>query len=234
MRSRWLFAGLILLAVLTCVRLGFWQLGRHFTRRAANELAVVSRRTEFDYPGRAASAPRVTIVATGHFDFDHEFVLRGRSYNGLPGVEIATPFRIEGTDSAFIVVRGFVPAGDAITVDRAPLREEGVRTIRGVTFSILNDGVPVTHNGDTTWDRIPGKWLQSPGNFPYPVFANGVWQEKETGMAALPIRVGAPALTEGPHFSYALQWFAFAVIFGVGGIVYTLRKRDEGGGNAAP
>lgn len=232
MRSRWLFIILVLAAVLTCVRLGLWQLGRHFTRKSANELAAASRQTLFTYPGTEQSFPGVTVVATGSFDFEHEFVLRGRAYKGAPGVEIATPFRIEGSDSAFIVVRGFVPSNDAISVDRGAIREEGVRTIRGIAFSIMNEGVPLVRNNDTTWDRIPGAMLQLPGKFPYPVFTNGIWQEKEKGMAAFPIRVGAPELTEGPHWSYALQWFAFAVIFAVGGTVYLRRTRDERGENA--
>jgi surfeit locus 1 family protein len=174
------------------------------------------------------------VVVTGTFDLDHEFVLRGRSHDGAPGVEIATPFRIEGSDTAIIVVRGFVPSNDAMSVDRKGLREEGVRTIHGVAFDILHDAIPVARNNDTTWDRIPGAWLQIPGHFPYPVLRDALWQEQETGMSGFPIRLGPPPLSMGPHLSYAIQWFAFALIFAVGGFVHTLRKRDERGENGVP
>jgi surfeit locus 1 family protein len=225
MRSRWLFIALVTAAVLICTRLGLWQLGRHFARRSANGLAAVARAGEPRIlPGVGYLAPDVPVVATGSFDHEHEFVLRGRAYDGAPGVEIATPFRMEGSDTALIVVRGFVPSNDAMSVDRTELREEGVRTIRGIAFPLPLDGIPLERNGDTTWSRIPGAWIEMPGHFPYPVYRYALWQEKESGMPGFPIRVGAPALTTGPHLSYAIQWFAFAVIFGVGGIAYIMKK----------
>ncbi len=231
MRSRWLFVGFILIAVATCVRLGLWQLARHFARHSANGLALVSRATEArKYPGGGYLAPEVTVIATGSYDFDHEFVLRGRSYDGTPGVEIATPLRMEGTDTALIILRGFVPSSDAIGVDRKAIREEGTRVVRGVTFTIPDVGIPLVRNGDTTWDRIPGSRLEE--LLPYPVYPYALWQEKDTGKTGSPIRVGAPALTGGPHLSYAIQWFAFAVIFLVGGVVRLRRMRGEAG--AAP
>lgn len=228
MRARSLFILLVTSAVLICTRLGFWQLGRHSARRDANALAGVARAGEPRvYPGGGEMAPDLPAVATGWFDHEHEFVLQGRSFNGAPGVEIATPFRMDGTDTALIVIRGFVPSADAMTVDRKELREEGGRTIHGILFPLPLDGIPIVRNGDTTWNRIPGTWIGTTGNFPYPVYPFALWQEKESGMPGLPIRVGAPGLGAGPHLSYAIQWFAFAAIFAVGGVAY-LRKKGQG------
>ncbi|MGH7590656.1 MAG: SURF1 family protein, partial [Gemmatimonadales bacterium] len=50
-----------------------------------------------------------------------------------------------------------------------------------------------------------------------------------------PRRLDPPALDEGPYESYAIQWFAFAVIFGGGWIVWVVRARRGGEeGNAGP
>jgi cytochrome oxidase assembly protein ShyY1 len=87
-------------------------------------------------------------------------------------------------------------------------------------------------NNDTTYDRIPGAWIRNSGRFPYPVYPYALWQEKDSGMRGFPIRVGAPELTAGPHLSYAIQWFAFALIFGIGGAVYLKRTRLETDGPA--
>jgi surfeit locus 1 family protein len=165
------------------------------------------------------------IVLQGTFDHDREIVLRGRAHNGAPGVEIATPFRVAGRDTAFIVIRGFVPSDDAMSVDLTALQEPGVRTIRGVLFPLPMVGTPAVRNDRTTWDAIPGGWLRV--RSPYPVMGYAVWQERDSGMPGLPIRLGAPALTEGPHLSYAIQWFAFALIFAGGGFAYSFGQRSK-------
>jgi surfeit locus 1 family protein len=39
------------------------------------------------------------------------------------------------------------------------------------------------------------------------------------------VRVPAPALDEGPHMSYAIQWFAFATVAIVGGVAFVRAGR---------
>lgn len=226
-RSRWIFLVLSLATAGVCVSLGLWQLARLDHRRAANGLARVTRALPPRiYPGGEYLAQDVPVTATGTYDFAHEFVLRGRAHDGAPGVEIATPLRMAGADTALIVVRGFVPSDDAMSVDRTKLHEDGVLTVRGIAFAIPIEGVPVARNNDTTWDRLPGAWLKD--HFPYPVYPYALWQSRDSGMTGFPIRTGAPGLSDGPHLNYALQWFGFAVIFAGGGIAYTFRKRDDG------
>ncbi|HEU4569814.1 MAG TPA: SURF1 family cytochrome oxidase biogenesis protein, partial [Gemmatimonadales bacterium] len=151
------------------------------------------------------------------------------------GVEVATPLRIEGSDTALVVVHGFVPSDDAMSVDLAPLDETGPRSVHGIAFSLptaADSGAPLLRNGARTYGRLDLTSVRAA--LPYPVYDVAVWQERDSGMTGMPVRLGAPVVSEGPHLSYAIQWFAFAVIFGVGGVVYLLRKRDEGGPNAAP
>lgn len=229
-RSRWIFLVLALGTAAVCVALGVWQFRRHQARRALNGVATEHRaRPPVVYPTRGLEVES-QVIMTGRFDLEHEFVLRGRAHDGAPGVEIATPFRVAGSDTAVIVVRGFVPSDDAMSVDLVAIADTGVRTIRGITFVLPERGIPVERRGDTTWDRIPGEWIAT--HLPYPVARYALWQERDSTTGRLPIRVGAPALTEGPHFNYMLQWFAFAIIFAGGGIAYTFRKREERGENA--
>ncbi len=223
MRSRWIFLFFALATALVCSGLGVWQLRRLGARRGANALARAARALPPRVlPGAGALAPDLAIIATGSFEQDHEFVLRGRAHDGAPGVEIATPFRMAGNDTALIVLRGFVPSDDAMSIDRKAIREEGPRSVRGVLFAMPEVGIPIVRAGDTTWDRIPGEWMRA--HLPYPVHPYVLWQARDPGMPGFPIRLGAPELTDGPHLNYALQWFAFALIFGGGGIVFVLRK----------
>jgi cytochrome oxidase assembly protein ShyY1 len=45
-----------------------------------------------------------------------------------------------------------------------------------------------------------------------------------------PARLTAPALDNGAHLSYAIQWFAFAIIAWVGVAVVVSRERGKRGG----
>jgi surfeit locus 1 family protein len=41
------------------------------------------------------------------------------------------------------------------------------------------------------------------------------------------VRLPPPALDEGPHLSYAIQWFAFAAIALIGGTAVAVRGRTQ-------
>lgn len=226
MRSPWLFLTLAIVTTLVCARLGFWQLGRLADRRQANAVALSARTASaIVLPGPIFPAEGRRVTATGDFDLEHELVLRARANGGAPGVEIATPLRLAGHDTALIVIRGFVPSDDAMSVDLGAIRESGVRTIHGITFPIASEpdsGAPIARQGATTWRRLDLAALRK--SLPYPVYPVALWQERDSGMTGMPIRIGAPALSDGPHLNYALQWFGFAVIFGIGGAVFSFRR----------
>jgi surfeit locus 1 family protein len=44
-----------------------------------------------------------------------------------------------------------------------------------------------------------------------------------------PARIGPPPLDNGPHLSYAIQWFSFAVIGVVGLGILVFRNQRNGG-----
>jgi cytochrome oxidase assembly protein ShyY1 len=59
---------------------------------------------------------------------------------------------------------------------------------------------------------------------PYPVARTYLVAEDSAGAAA-PVRVGRPPLGDGPHLSYAIQWFCFAAIAIGGAIIVAIRAR---------
>jgi surfeit locus 1 family protein len=232
MRSRWIFLTLALCTAGVCTYLGLWQVSRHHERAEANALAEAARqRPAVLLPGPTdAMIPLAPVTLTGEFDHDHEIVLRGRANQGAPGVEVATPFRLAGDSVAVIVIRGFVPSDDAFGIDRSAIQEPGERTIHGEAFALdssARGGLPIIRGADTTWQRVDRADL---GRLPYTVLPLGIRQTKDSGMTGFPIRTGAPALSAGPHLSYAIQWFGFATIFLVGGIVYSFRRSKESDG----
>jgi surfeit locus 1 family protein len=215
---------LLVLALVAAVfvRLGFWQLGRLEERRTSNRAAATARAEPPRELGAGAdwTAQELNerwVEATGEFDHGHEVVLRGQAFQGTPGVLVATPLRLATSDSAVLVLRGFVPTADAVRADLDSLREPGQARVRGLATAIASrGGQPLMHDGRTTWARLDLAALRE--RLPYPLLPVLLRQAPESGLPPLPRRLPAPALNEGPHLSYAIQWFAFALMtlaFGV-------------------
>jgi surfeit locus 1 family protein len=178
-----------------CVRLGVWQLDRLAQRRARN--AVLASRLALPplVVGRATlpdSARQRRLIARGVYDFSRELVGPGRSFDGSPGVALVTPLRLDD-GSAVFVDRGWVPSPDARHVDQTRYRESDTATVEGL--------------GTDRYDVGP---------MPYPVLPFILQQTGTDAARGLPRRWPPPALGNGPHLSYALQWFSFALIILIG------------------
>jgi cytochrome oxidase assembly protein ShyY1 len=109
------------------LRLGFWQIGRLHQRQALNaELAsrAVGSPIELSQlPTDTAKAHYRHVRIDGTYDYANEIYLTLRSREGSPGINIVTPIRFTGNDTALLLVRGWVYSPDGITVDPAKRRE---------------------------------------------------------------------------------------------------------------
>jgi surfeit locus 1 family protein len=191
-----------------CVRLGIWQLHRLAERRARNaaiaaSMALPPLQVQGTLPLDSARDRRV--IASGRFDYSSEQTWPGRSYEGTPGVALLTPLRLSD-GSAVLVDRGWVPSPDAFHVDHSAYRESDSATVEGLAVP-----PPQTRSGS---------YVQMTGLLPYIVQL----EKPVPGSRGLPRRWPTPVLDEGPHLSYAIQWFSFAVITLVG-TVALLRRR---------
>ena len=237
--SRRLTVAFIVLAVAAAmlfVRLGFWQLSRLAERRRFNAL-VISRLDSAVVP--LARLPRDTALASfrrvtleGQWDETHELVLMGRSHEGSPGVHLVTPLRIPGNDTAVLVNRGWAYAPDAGTVDQGRWRDplDSAQVLGFVT------ALPSRLPGATSAGALPRvrwidrseveRWAGYPV-FPFVVVRTvdslAVAARKDSTPAPLP----TPALDEGPHQSYAIQWFSFAAIALIGVPVFLLARAGD-------
>lgn len=218
----------VIIVVLGCTRLGFWQLDRLEQKRARNA-ATHARAAE--PPVQLTSAIRDTAgmifrraTVTGAYDDERTIIIAGRSSRGVPGVYILTPVRLGG--SAVLVNRGFVPSPDAEHVDLAPLREPDPRKADGLIVYLGHDDQSAnspTAAFQRVWYRPSIGQLRA--QFPYPLADYVIQLLPAADAPRLPDRLPAPALDEGPHLGYAIQWFSFAAIFLIGWFVMVFRRK---------
>jgi surfeit locus 1 family protein len=235
---KWILTVLAVSAAVAFVSLGLWQLRRLEERRQQNSL-LASRRfapeitPEAVTPDTAAARFR-RIRLRGVYDFSNEIIhtLRGRS--GSPGVNILTPLRRAGTDTAILVNRGWVYAPDGITVDAKQWREADTLNGTGFveTFPTAGPFAPPNSARPRALRRLDRSALLT--LFPYPI-ANYyvVLAPSDSGLNAatsgttpapsIPPRVEPVALDEGPHRNYAVQWFSFAAISIIGIVIFIRR-----------
>lgn len=209
------------------ISLGFWQLRRLSERRTANAL-LASRRFAPEVP--LDSVPSDTAMAhfrrvrvRGAYDYGNEIVLTLRGRNGSPGVNILTPIRRAGSDTAVLVNRGWVYSPDGVTVDTKRWREGDSVDANGFVEVFPTRGPfdapnPARPRSMRRLDRAGMRHL-----FPYPIANYYVVVTDSARSGSGPPRVEPAPLDEGPHRNYAIQWFSFAAI-SIGGVIIFLRR----------
>jgi surfeit locus 1 family protein len=224
------------IGAVVCVRLGFWQLDRLEHRRAANAAieaglaAAPGEATDLlrDDPATLAYRP---AIATGTYDPSGELVLYGRSLDGRPGDHVLTPLVLDD-GTRLLVDRGWIPFAPARTVPLTGVAAAPSGPVR------VTGVLRASESGDAFGDQAPADAdvvravnldelrARDPGLAP-------AYLQLTAQDPAQPEPIPAPIepLGDGPHLSYAIQWFAFATIAVVGVSFLLVRgRRDSGGG----
>jgi surfeit locus 1 family protein len=209
---------LITLLLLTLfIALGRWQWQRGEAKQALwdtyerNEAAPALNTPDFN------SAERFKRVAfSGRFDASHQFLLDNMSHAGQPGYEVLTPFVLEN-GRRILVNRGWVPfAGYR---DRLP---DLSMTVSEATVAGRIDELPSP--GLASGRAPPDATSRWPKVTAFPTFEEleGSLGERLVHRILLldpnPPELGyvrewsPPGMPPSRHFSYAIQWWGFAVV----------------------
>ena len=223
LHRRW--AGYLLLTVvfaIVCSALGAWQ----FNRRT-EALAEVAR---IDANYDAAAVPvgealpdpdafdidqRWQVVAlSGEYLTDDEVVVRNRPFEGSSGFQVITPFRVDD-GTVFMVDRGWIaqnsegrpsdvpppPSGHVEIEARLKAGEGRIdgRTSTGAEFATIDLEELAERVGEPSYTAAYGVLVQTGADADEP-----------------PLAAARPERDEGPHLSYALQWYVFALMGFVG------------------
>jgi len=242
-RPVWLLGHVIAgTAVVGFVILGQWQLGRHEERRIL-DARVASRVVAAPEPldeligdgGDLAGVEYRQATVTGTYVLDDEVILQARSLDGRSGHEVLTP--LLGDDGTVVIVdRGWVPidATDPPVAGAEP--PTGGVTVTGfVRLTQVRRGLGpqdpaegrLTRISRVDIDRLATQidravrpvWLQLASQAP-----------AQPGV--FPIALDPPQPGGGPpHLSYAVQWFAFAVVVVVAYPLLLARNARRRGGS---
>lgn len=228
--SRWGgYLALTVVFALVCVLLGCWQLARRADALAENDRVAAN----YDAAPRPVtdvldglgsfdeSQKWATVSLTGSYLESEQLLVRNRPSGGQPGFELLVPFRLDD-GSIFIVDRGWLPTGqEQDKPDVVPSSPQGEVTV----VARLKASEPKLEGRSAAAGEIPSIDL--------PTIAEQLDQPTYTG-AYGDLATESPSADtgqletrppedEGPHLSYAFQWFVFALL-GFLGLGYAARQ----------
>ena len=220
--------------MIVLARLGIWQLDRLAQRRASNAVIAASLETPpFDLnntpiPLDLSSWENRLVDASGSFDYDRQILLKVQNWDSRAGVHLITPLVMDDGQKAVLVDNGWIPDAERGVEARSAYDVPGEVTIDGyiALSQALSRGSAATPEGpqDEVY-RVDIAEIQQ--QLPYELLPFYIIQSPVDNNAALPYRLERQIdLSEGPHLSYAVQWFIFSIGLGVAYLLF-VRKNNQ-------
>lgn len=238
------------------VAAGRWQLRRADERRAISQ-AISTGSSHAPLRLQAGTPAREFVkwrraTATGTWANAATVLVENRSFNGRPGLWVATPLLLdEASRTAVVVLRGWVPSPLGPEAHLQPIpAPTATLTLEGT----MTDQVPRLFELWSIEHRHAGKMpahLPAPGASP-PQVQNidlGAYA-RASGLKLLPVVIEQtsetadgfgrqwpqPSQDANQNISYALQWFSFAAIAAIAWLVVAARalRRRMGGAAGDP
>ena len=228
---RWAgYLALVIVFATVCSGLGLWQLARrdealaelskidaNFDSAPVPLDAALSTLTSF-----AESQKWLPVEMTGTYLAEDELLVRNRPLNINPGFEVLTPLRLPD-GAVFIVNRGWLPTGqEQDAPDVVPAPPTGTVTVT----ARLKAGEPTLNNRTASGNQIATINLNEVAERlgePTYTGAYGLMDRETPPVTERPTAVVKPVRDEGPHLSYAFQWFVFGLMAFLG-LAWALRE----------
>lgn len=247
-RPRWIaFSVLVAFVSVACVWLGFWQLSRLDERRASN--AVLEARLARDPVPleelRAALRPQqgvgvdpadyeyTRVTAAGTLTDRGRVLVRSQVVDGQAGVHAVYPMDL-GDGTAVLVNVGWFPLDFPIGPVSEALGMPGEAALTGLVRA--DQERPVLGREEPpglleTVARIDIDRIQQQVELPLLPF----WMQlvEPDDPDRIPVPAPLPETGDGPHLSYAVQWFSFGAVAVIGYVALMRREFRPGRGRKA-
>ncbi|MFT4128231.1 MAG: SURF1 family cytochrome oxidase biogenesis protein [Gordonia sp. (in: high G+C Gram-positive bacteria)] len=199
-----------------------WQLGKNSATSHRNDLiksAVATAPVPLGElaPAGAGFRPDAEwreVTLTGTFLADAQALVRLRSVDERPAIEVLTPFRVAGSDRILAVDRGFVRP-DQNTTPAIPAAPAGTSTItariRAPEGTSPGRGARISDGARTLYTIDPAQLSTATGLVMDPFYL-----QLSPGQPGALGEIPLPQLDSGPYLSYGLQWLAFGIMAPLG------------------
>ncbi len=240
---------LLALVALVCVSLGRWQLGRAEERRTvAADIQAGRSQPPLSLSG-AVPAEQLTAwgpaQAVGRWRTDLSVTLDNRNLNGRPGLWLATPLVLED-GTAVLVLRGWFARPFEVSQALRVVTPAGTQRVSGELAMHVPRMFELWSSGASAVSQFPPGW---PGNVALATsdaevarlprlqnlelseltaltglkFVPAVLLQKEPNDDGLSRTWSEPSTDSDKNMGYAMQWFGFAAMAVIAGIVVAAR-----------
>jgi surfeit locus 1 family protein len=225
---------LVIIAASVCVGLGIWQLDRLAQQRVFNAHVYAMQALQpLVLPAQVdlTNMEYRAVKVSGTYDFVNQVAIRNQFNGNQFGYHLLTPLHlVDG--SAVLIDRGWIPAdGNSTPNDWRKYDQPGEVVLNGeirlsqttASFGAVSD--PTLTPGQTGLDF----WVyvnldRIRDQIPYTILPIYIQLNPDPTRTTPPIPYQPQLdLSEGPHQSYAIQWFSFATLMLVGYPFYVIR-----------
>ncbi|MHB1171486.1 MAG: SURF1 family cytochrome oxidase biogenesis protein [Lacisediminihabitans sp.] len=222
--KRWAgYLAITIIFAIACAGLAMWQLARR--DKVLAEIALVQKNFDRTPAPVAEVLPTLgsyqanqewtPVLLTGSYLVADQLLVRNRPFNGSPGFEVLTPLLLDN-GSVFIIDRGWLPTGNHQDApDIVPVPPAGQVTVT----ARVKAGEPNLPGRSGAAGQIATIQLNDIANMlnkPTYTGAYGLMATESPATATRPTATPKPAPDEGPHLSYAFQWFVFGLMAFIG------------------
>lgn len=226
-----------------CVALGQWQ----FARRAEAKAAIALLNANFDkapaavstvihsYETSDPSLKWTPVTMTGSYQTDSVYYVRNRVSEAGIGFEQLVLFTDAATHDQLVIDRGWVAANDDYSApsDPPPVPKGELTIVARLMPSEQTIEGRSAPDGQIATIHVPT--LASLMTVDSPTVYSDFFAriDSESVPSTMGVPWERPVLDEGPHLSYALQWYVFALM-GFVGYGWALRKEARGPQDEVP
>jgi len=206
------------------IRLSDWQFDRYNTRIQNNEITTTALNSE---PIKLTDLSQVSelkdwqkVSLKGEFMDSDAKLLRRQYLESSLGFWVITPLKLDN-DQVILVNRGWIPIAESSTSQQEiPSSPQGDVTIIGYVQTLKDTR---SEPEDLPLNQI--NHLNSTNFSSQPLSTNYLQLASMTPMDNQVAIIPLPELSNGPHFSYAIQWILFALMLPIGW--YVLLKNEN-------